>query len=195
MKMKTNLLFLMLLISIKSFSQECPCVKTAIIGTAAKTSIVHNNKVVAMDDVEINLGESVNLKTIKKIGKVTWYNNGKKILNTLVSPLETTEFTVISSLNGCPDAFDKVVVRVNKLLNEVAIYPNPTNGILTVTSRNKGIKSVQIKSLNGNELLNKSYKEDSKSRKINLSALIAGVYLVMIELTDNTIISKKIIKQ
>jgi len=44
--MKTNFLFVMLLMSIRSFSQECPCVKTAIIGTDARGTTIHNNKIV-----------------------------------------------------------------------------------------------------------------------------------------------------
>lgn len=197
--MKTILLFLMLLTGIKGFSQECPCVKTAIIGTNAKASIVHNNKIVAMGDVEINSGESVHLKTINIIGKATWYNADKEITNTLVSPTQTTEFTVKSSLNGCPDAFDKVVVKVNKSLKEqtdntVSVYPNPTNDFLTVTTQKGVIESIQINSINGNTLFTNSYKENSGSKTLNISALSSGVYFINIELAGKVVIIKKIIK-
>ena len=197
--MKTNLLFLMLLISIRSFSQECPCVKTAIIGTDAKASTIHNNKLVAMDNVTIKLGESINLSTKENTGKVSWFKDGKIIENTLVSPKETTEYTVKSSLNGCPEVIAKVQVKVEKTLmedlnNAVTIYPNPTYDYVTISSNSQEIKSIQINNLVGGNLKTFKIGNNLKQQTLNISDLKAGVYIVTIELKGNNTITKKLIK-
>ncbi len=197
--MKTNLLFIMLLISIRSFSQECPCVKTAIIGTDAKTSTIHNNKLVAMDNVTIKLGESINLSTKESTGKISWFKDGKLIENTLVSPKETTEYSAKSTLNGCPEVIAKVQVKVEEssiedLNNSVAIYPNPTNDYVTITANNKEIKSIQINNLVGGKLKTYQFRNNLKQQTLNISDLTTGVYIVAIEVEGNNTITKKLIK-
>ena len=197
--MKTNLLFIMLLISIRSFSQECPCVKTAIIGTDAKASTIHNNKLVAMDNATIKLGESINLYTKENTGKVSWFKDGKLIENTLVSPKETTEYIAKSTLNGCPEVIAKVQVKVEKTLiedlnNAVTIYPNPTYDRVTISSNSREIKSIQVNNLVGGNL--KTYKigNNLKQQTLNISDLTTGVYIVAIEVEGNNTITKKLIK-
>ena len=197
--MKTNLLFIMLLISIRSFSQECPCVKTAIIGTDAKASTIHNNKLVAMDNVTIKLGEIINLSTKENTGKVSWFKDGKLIENTLVSPKETTEYIAKSTLNGCPEVIAKVQVKVEKTLiedlnNAVTIYPNPTYDRVTISSNSREIKSIQVNNLVGGNL--KTYKigNNLKQQTLNISDLTTGVYIVAIEVEGNNTITKKLIK-
>ena len=197
--MKTNLLFIMLLISIRSFSQECPCVKTAIIGTDAKASTIHNNKLVAMDNVTIKLGESINLSTKENTGKVSWFKDGKLIENTLVSPKETTEYTVKSTLNGCPEVIAKVQVKVEKTLiedlnNAVTIYPNPTNDYVTISSNSQEIKSIQINNMVGGNLKTFKIGNNLKQQTLNISDLTTGVYVVIIEVEGNNTITKKLIK-
>ena len=197
--MKTNLLFIMLLISIRSFSQECPCVKTAIIGTDAKASTIHNNKLVAMDNVTIKLGEIINLSTKENTGKVSWFKDGKLIENTLVSPKETTEYIAKSTLNGCPEVIAKVQVKVEKTLiedlnNAVTIYPNPTNDYVTISSNSQEIKSIQINNMVGGNLKTFKIGNNLKQQTLNISDLITGVYVVIIEVEGNNTITKKLIK-
>jgi len=189
----------MLLISIKVFSQECPCVKTAIIGTDAKASPIHNNKVVAMDNVTINLGESINLYTKESSGKVTWHKDDKLIENTLVSPKETTEYTVKSTLNGCPEAIAKVQIQVRKpsfedMSNDVAVFPSPANDFVTISTSNEEIKSIQINNLTGGKLKTFEYRNNLKQQALNILDLTSGVYIVTIEVEGNRMITKKLIK-
>jgi hypothetical protein len=197
--MKTNLLFLMLLISIGSFSQECPCVKTAIIGTDVKSSTIHNNKVVAMDNITIKLGESINLFTKENTGKVTWYKDGKIIRNTLVSPTKTIEYTVKSSLVGCPEASAKVQIQVKQtpldnLNNEAIVFPNPTNDHVTISANNKGIISITITNLIGGSLKTFQFDRNLTEQSLNISDLATGVYIVRIEVKGNKMTTKKLIK-
>lgn len=86
--MKKFILFAMLIVSLNTYSQECPCIKTPIIGTNVKSSYNYNNHVLAMEDTEILQGESIQLTTQKKFGNVTWYKNGVELFNTFVSPTE-----------------------------------------------------------------------------------------------------------
>ncbi len=194
-----SLLFTMLLLSVKVLSQECPCVETAIIGTGAKASAIHNNKVVAMDNAIINLGESIHLYVKESTGEITWYKDGKLIENTFVSPNETTEYTVKSTLKGCPEVIAKVRIQVEKpsieeLTNAVAIFLNPANNYVTIFTSNKDIKSIQINSLIGEKLKFFEFQDKSKQQTCSLSDLTTGVYIFTIELDGNRTITKKLIK-
>ncbi|MDR0697978.1 MAG: hypothetical protein LBG28_01975 [Tannerella sp.] len=83
--MKTKILLLLLWTNIcYGFSQECPCIKAAIIGTNVNVSVIHNNKVTAMDDTEIKRGESIELQFVKSAGKTTWYHEQQELSNTTV---------------------------------------------------------------------------------------------------------------
>lgn len=200
--MKTKILFLLHLLSIKAFSQQCPCIKTAIIGTTNSSSFIHNNIVVGMDNRTINYGESIHLYTKAHTGKLSWYKAGKLIDNTFVCPNQTTEYIVKSSLSGCPDVSAKVLISVNKTLfddhisndNDVIIYPNPADGYLTISADNKHIKNIEIHTLNGIKLKKFECKNDSKHGSWDISDLPTGVYVVIIEMEGNKKITKRLIK-
>jgi len=50
------ILSLMLGMSITGFAQDCPCVKTAVIGNDANATFIHNNQVISVPDTSIVLG-------------------------------------------------------------------------------------------------------------------------------------------
>jgi hypothetical protein len=197
--MKTNFLFVMLLMSIRSFSQECPCVKTAIIGTDARGTTIHNNKIVAMDNATIKLGESINLYTKENTGKTTWYKNKELIDDTNVSPTETIEYIVKSTLKGCPDAVATVRIQVDKSSideadNQVAVFPNPTNDFVSISSNNKELKRIDINNLLGEKVKSFQVGNHLKQQTLNISDLLIGVYLITVEIEGGIIITKKLIK-
>ena len=197
--MKTNFLFVMLLISIRSFSQECPCVKTAIIGNDAKRTTIHNNKVIAMDNATIKLGENINLYTKENTGKTSWYKGKDLINDTNVVPVETTEYNVKSRLKGCPDAVATVRIQVNKSSideadSQVAIFPNPTNDFVTISSNNKELKRIEINNLLGEKVKSFQVGNHLKQQTLNISDLLIGVYIVTIEVEGKIMITKKLIK-
>lgn len=199
--MKTEFLLLVLSMNVcYGFSQDCPCIKAAVIGTNVNVSVTHNNKVTAMDDMEINRGESVELQTVESVGKTTWYHGQQELSNTTVSPVETTEYLVKSSLDGCPDAYDRVVIKVAELTEagieeRIAAYPNPTGGQLNLRSSDGTIQSVRITNISGNVVMSLSYTDYSTYRTLNVSALEPGLHFIRIVLGDNTSVVKKIIKQ
>ncbi|MCH9659522.1 MAG: choice-of-anchor B family protein [Bacteroidetes bacterium] len=81
-------------------------------------------------------------------------------------------------------------VTDQSLTKELALYPNPTNGQLTIATTNTPISSIAIFDLLGKILL-----EDSgmnvNNKTLDISNLAAGVYYV----TVNGTATKKIIKQ
>jgi hypothetical protein len=196
--MKIVILFIMLIMSINTYSQECPCIKTAIIGTNVKSSYNYNNYVVAMEDTEIPQGTSIQLTTQKKFGNVTWYKDGVELFNTFVSPTETTKYTVKSSLNGCPDSFDKVKIKVKTPLSEqenlVSVYPVPTRNLITFSAPKNTIKSIRISNLVGVNVINYSCENNIRQQTLNISSFEVGTYIASICLDNNTVITCKILK-
>jgi len=71
---------------------------------------------------------------------------------------------------------------------DVAIFPNPTNGIITVESISE-VEYIAVYGITGEKLL-----ETSAKSEIDLSSLSSGMYLVRFT-SENRIITKKIIKQ
>ncbi len=74
----------------------------------------------------------------------------------------------------------------------ISIYPNPTSSILNINIENQQIQSVKVFSLFGKEIVN--FKFNSEQKKINISSLSSGVYILQIK-TLKGLISKKIIKK
>jgi hypothetical protein len=61
----------------------------------------------------------------------------------------------------------------------ITIFPNPTNGEISVTSENQLISEVIVYSLQGSLLVRESF--NSTNAQINLSNLQSGVFLMRIE--------------
>ena len=69
---------------------------------------------------------------------------------------------------------------VDEMMTEaITIFPNPTNGEISVTSENQLISEVIVYSLQGSLLVRESF--NSTNAQINLSNLQSGVFLMRIE--------------
>ena len=201
---RTHLMILSLILgmSINGFTQDCPCVKTAVIGNDANATFIHNNKVISMPDTSIVLGSSVNLQILKSIGKVKWYALGSdtEITDLVVKPSATTEFVVKSELTDCPDVYDTVKIAVKSSAtgltekNDFSVFPNPTNGIITISSTNERVKRIEIIDINGKIAIKKSLTGENPVHEINISHLNNGMYFINLILTDNATVTKPIIK-
>jgi len=73
-------------------------------------------------------------------------------------------------------------------LTKVSVYPNPTKDLITINSSSK-VTKVTIFNVDGKQLA-----EDS-STKINISKLLAGIYLMKIDFADGKSSTQKIVKQ
>ncbi len=72
------------------------------------------------------------------------------------------------------------------------IYPNPTNGIVNISST-ENLKSVQVFDILGKQILEKNIF--STQTQLDLSNFISGVYLLKIESKNGKIKTQKIIKK
>ncbi len=67
---------------------------------------------------------------------------------------------------------------------DIAIYPNPANELLTITSGADTLNNVEISNMLGQIIIQASFN-DSKNERIDISSLSAGMYLVRIN--NNTV--------
>ncbi len=198
-----TILGLILIASVNSFGQNCPCVKTKVIGNDAKAGFVHNNNVVAMSDVTINQGETIDLKTDLCVGKEIWYRKGsdKPLRSTLVKPSNSIEYIVKSSLKGCLDMLDtlKITVKAKGLLNKqldenYIISPNPASNELQITGIGSTFTKIEVMDISGKILLIEKDLTDLANCKVDISSLKQGIYILKIYSTSNNIHTSKIIK-
>ncbi len=98
---------------------------------------------------------------------------------------------------------DNIVVRAsnadtllstdNFSTSKFSVYPNPSNGLVTISSdANSALSSVSLTDLNGRTVKTVELNGDSSSQ-INISDLSAGVYMMNIN-SDQGSVTKKIIK-
>jgi hypothetical protein len=77
---------------------------------------------------------------------------------------------------------------------QVAIYPNPTNGIINLDLETTGKVEISVVDITGKQWIRKSV--DSGNTQMNLTDLPAGMYIVqMVDENSGKAIFKKIIKQ
>ena len=85
----------------------------------------------------------------------------------------------------CFDAVDEISE------NNAAIYPNPSNGILNISS-NKELCRCQLFDLQGNLLIDSVLSDNFSS--IDINNLISGVYILKLQFSDNLFQYYKVIK-
>ena len=75
-----------------------------------------------------------------------------------------------------PPAAQSIANHKLEQKNEVLVFPNPSSGIIYFQSENNTLDNISIYDVMGREVFNGSY-----SKKIDLSGLSNGVYLVKIK--------------
>lgn len=74
-------------------------------------------------------------------------------------------------------------------VNGISIYPNPSEGLVTVRSLDSDTKQIKLYSILGKELMT------SQNEAIDLSGLTNGIYFVKVTLDNNKIYTTKLIKK
>lgn len=114
----------------------------------------------------------------------TVINNTAEIFFDFNEPIvtNTTENIIVAKTTG---------INNLELLNTIKVYPNPTNGMLNITS----VEDANIEAINVFDVLGQKVFEaeglNSKTAMLNLSKLIDGIYLIEIK-TENGNLMKKV---
>lgn len=78
---------------------------------------------------------------------------------------------------------------------EVAIYPNPSTGICTITLKGIRANAIEVYSLVGIKIKRMELRESRPTYQLNLSGYAQGVYLVHIIAKDKTIVKKLVLSK
>lgn len=80
--------------------------------------------------------------------------------------------------------------------NELVVYPNPSNGIMTITIAEKGIYQMKVLDITGKiAFTQKLNMEESSSVKINLSGILAkGNYMLVFESSNGLFFKQTVVE-
>ena len=158
--------------------------------------------------VYVNFNESVELNSAQDVNNYS-INNGIIISNALrhsfdfkkviltVSELQSNSYTL--SVNNIEDFSGNIMtltevqfsyLGMNEQTNEqIAIFPNPSNGIISLNLRDEtGASDIGVFDLSGRLL--EYYQYENKRMQIDLSHLPNGVYFLKVESDQKKFVSK-----
>jgi hypothetical protein len=95
--------------------------------------------------------------------------------------------TISLTINACTG-----LNNLSKSELNVSLYPNPTNGVLSIEFQQAGNNSISISDVLGREVLN--YNNVNSQTQVNMSELVNGVYYVKLT-SDKKSMIKKVIKE
>lgn len=131
-----------------------------------------------------------------------WYMNSSPITDatdSVYKPTVNGDYHVVSaSLEGCYEASSNVVnVILNSIfetgINNVKLYPIPAVETINFTHQLQGDYSLHIYDVQGQKLYQR--KETETSGQINVSDLIKGVYVFVIEQNGQVVFMQRFIKK
>lgn len=105
-------------------------------------------------------------------------------------------FSVIITQYGCTDTsacynVSGVSVNSNDFGNQILLYPNPTDDIITIQFPFATDAKIEITDIRGKIIKSQSVRQNVLSN-INIKELAGGMYFVKISITNNTLILKLI---
>lgn len=141
--------------------------------------------------------------TCNQGGEYLWYLNGEIIAgaNTQTyTPVVSGGYQVVAiNTNGCESPISDVVsvvvtgVNQSEIVNEVMIYPNPTNGKINIEGLRNDV-SYQVQLFDISSSLLQIFKISSANTQIDLSAYPSGTYNLILN-QNRKKLSFKIIKK
>ncbi|MWB96933.1 T9SS type A sorting domain-containing protein, partial [Flavobacterium sp. GA093] len=142
--------------------------------TAAGTTITTGNGIVG--------GASVTLDAI-----VIKQNNTAAAMTVWIDDIQ---HNYISGCSGTRKMADTQELEKEKIVSELIVYPNPTNGILNLTLENNSKSDVRLFNMTGQQILNTSF--EGNEQQLDLSSFGQGIYILQV-VTDGKATTKKII--
>jgi hypothetical protein len=79
-------------------------------------------------------------------------------------------------------------------LSAVSVYPNPVSSELTVTNNEENIIEIKVFNVWGETVL-QSEDVFTHEYKLSTSAFVKGIYFIEVKLSNDQIVTKKIMKQ
>lgn len=141
----------------------------------------------SVDDVEffeeyLGIDDPIFLEYLRTLGVRTWEGDGNNKL--------AYEFILceLEARDWCDVDCALTEIEVNKLTNDIQLYPNPANEALNITA-NAPIDQVIIYNAMGKSILT------TKETNIAINELEPGIYLVHIRLSNNIYQTLKFAKQ
>ncbi|NNJ54968.1 MAG: T9SS type A sorting domain-containing protein, partial [Bacteroidia bacterium] len=87
--------------------------------------------------------------------------------------------------------FSSMVYLEKEISNQLNVFPNPSNGKLTIES-SMGLSQISITDLSGTQLINQTISNLQNTCNLNLEHLAKGVYILVLQ-TNKGVVTKKIV--
>ena len=167
-------------------------------------TIVPTPNISISGDTSVILGESATLSVENNPQWSYLWSTGETTASITVTPDEQTTYAVTVT-NGTCSTEDSITVNITTGVNEygssdIKIYPNPTNGIITIELSTKTAAQkpkIQVFDIYG-RLLSVVETQNFASLQtveIDLSRYATGVYLVKVMNNEKVVAIKKIVKE
>jgi hypothetical protein len=130
---------------------------------------------------------SYSIKTKRNLAIGTQFINGAAIYFDYNAPVITNK-----TLNTLGIVVTGIENKTGLLSDELNVFPNPTNGSVTINSRDN-MKSIEVYSITGALLLSESAKD--KTHQLQLNNLAEGIYFVKVTYVNSMSVTKKVIKE
>ena len=154
---------------------------------------VRDNNVVEFifENINLDFNDATNdgyvvfkIKTLNTLTEGDTFDNTAGIYFDFNAPVITnTEVVTVMSTASIGEITD----------NSIVIYPNPSNGIITVNASNN-IKKTALMDLNGRMLNQSNFTGSSSSQQLDFSTLNKGIYFLTISTELGSRVEKLIIK-
>ena len=166
---------------------------------------INSNSAIVNEPNPLIINVSIDGNNIIATGGFTsyqWYNDNNIQINgatdSVFSPTGVgSYYVIVTDVNGCSNSSYSIEYTISSIENyssSIIIFPNPTNGNITVTSE-YGIKTVKLYNIMGNEIhLVNNETNKTTEKKLDLSGFHKGVYFIKINI-NNQIINQRIILQ
>ena len=180
-------------------SNLCAGLYNVIITDSNNCTSVNNAIVNEPDPLLINIYISDStLVATSGYDSYQWYSADGNIINGATNetftPNTVGEYYVIVNNGECEETSYSIDYNISNILeikNNLQIYPNPTNGIVTIIGEK--IKNISIYNILGNQLFKVEKNNlNINTRNIDLSNLAQGIYTIQIE-QNNKILNYQII--
>ena len=164
----------------------------------------------------VTVNASPAIPTVYKVGNVLsttatatsyqWFNNGASIsgatTNTYNATIAGNYTLVVTNAAGCSTSSTTVIANVGikaaQSLTHVQVYPNPTNGMITIaaTLAKSQYVAINIYDINGKLVYTSTVAnaDINFSKNINIETFASGVYMVQL-VTDNGSVQQRIVKE